>query len=61
MSQQATGRNRKHNKVSGSVRKLQEVSGSLRKAQHQINNKQTNKQNTVALKLQVDCKISTVS
>ena len=63
--QQATGSNRKHNKASGSVQKLPEFPESLRKPQqaserHNIKiiiNKQTN---TVALKSQVNSKISTV-
>ena len=42
-SQQATGRNKKHTKSSGSVQKLLKVSRISRKAQHQNNNKQTYK------------------
>ena len=49
----------KHHEVSECFRRCQEASGSLRKAHH-LNNKKTNKQIRVALKPQVDSKISTV-
>ena len=53
---EAIGSIMKHHDVSESFRRCKEASGSIRKTQHQSNNKQ----NTVALKPQVDSKIRTV-